>query len=267
MPDHDHDHDHDGPQLIESAEIDAAFRPEAVADVASVELDGEMVLLNTATGRSHLLNPTAGLIWQCFDGTGTIDEIVVDLAEAFGADQETISADVIELARSLGDQGLLVGVALAGPPAPPQPESLPIGTEVADFALPGADGGQHTLSELRGQKVVIVNWSAGCGYCLKIAEDLVAMQAPMSEQNIALLLLSRGEVEPNVAVFEERGVAVPPMVLDDEGTCELFGAVGTPSAYLLDEDGLIASELAVGAVLVPELVQHAAGIEHDHHHD
>ena len=38
----------------------------------------------------------------------------------------------------------------------------------------------------------------------------------------------------------------------------MFPGIGTPSAYLVDEEGKAASELQVGANLVPDLARSAA---------
>lgn len=95
---------------IDPDEIDGAFVPELRSSIASVELHGEAVLLDEVTGSLHVLNAMATLVHTCFDGAGTIDELVVDLAEAFGEDVDTVREDVVALARDLGRQGLLDGV-------------------------------------------------------------------------------------------------------------------------------------------------------------
>jgi len=83
--------------------------------VASVEIDGEVVLFDSSSGVLRNLDPLGGIVWSCFDASGTIDEIVADLCAEFGADPDAVHNDVLELARALGRDGLLRGVA---PPAP-----------------------------------------------------------------------------------------------------------------------------------------------------
>ena len=48
--------------------LDAEFVPARGALVYSVEIDGELVLLDEHEDRLHHLNPTASLLWSCFDG-------------------------------------------------------------------------------------------------------------------------------------------------------------------------------------------------------
>lgn len=84
--------------------------PVRPAGVASAELDGEAVLLDGDTGSVHLLDPMATIVWACFDGATAIDELVGDLSDAFGADVAQVRRDVVDLARDLGERGLLVEV-------------------------------------------------------------------------------------------------------------------------------------------------------------
>ena len=81
------------------------------ADVASVELDGEVVVYDAAGERSHLLSPTAGLIFGCLDGVSTLAEVAADLAEAFHAPEAAVLEGVVSTVLTLGRQGLLAGVA------------------------------------------------------------------------------------------------------------------------------------------------------------
>ena len=82
-------------------------RPRVRAGVASVDLDGEVVLLDDE-GSVHLLNPTAGLAWACFDGASGIGEIAADVAEVFGAPIDEVQAGILSLADDLLARRLLV---------------------------------------------------------------------------------------------------------------------------------------------------------------
>lgn len=102
---------------VSADDINGAFVPRARPSVASLELDGDVVLLDSDTSAAHHLDPVAGIVWSCFDGSGTIDEIVADLSAEFAGAHAQIYDDVINLTRQLGGDGLLEGVAPAsGPP-------------------------------------------------------------------------------------------------------------------------------------------------------
>lgn len=108
------------PAVVSAEGIDGSFVPVGRDTVASVEIDGEVVLLDGSTGVLRNLDPVAGIVWGCFDATGTIDEIVADLCAEFGADPSTVRSDVIELARTLAREGLLGGVASENPKPGPR---------------------------------------------------------------------------------------------------------------------------------------------------
>jgi hypothetical protein len=97
--------------------IDDRFVARRRAQVHTVEIDGEAVLLND--GRLHLLNSTGALVWACFDGEGTISEIAADISEGLGVPYETVLDDTLAVARELGSEGLLASVTPAATDASP----------------------------------------------------------------------------------------------------------------------------------------------------
>lgn len=94
-----------------AADIDDGFVPRQAASAYTVEMDGDAVVLDEELNRLHLLNASAALVWTCCDGTGTIGEIAHDLAVVANLPNADMLADVLALARTLGAEGLLDGVA------------------------------------------------------------------------------------------------------------------------------------------------------------
>lgn len=89
--------------------ITASSRPRARAGCSGVELEGDVILVDDDSGAVHLLNPTARVVWSCFDGSTTIADIARDLDTVFAADRTTITDAVTDLARQLARSGLLEG--------------------------------------------------------------------------------------------------------------------------------------------------------------
>jgi PqqD family protein of HPr-rel-A system len=96
---------------IEPDDIGGSFAPAPRSSVASVELEGETVIYDVASGVSHLLNATVTAVWRGMDGDTTLDELAVDLAAAYGATETQVRDDVIAHVRRLGGHGLLRGVS------------------------------------------------------------------------------------------------------------------------------------------------------------
>jgi hypothetical protein len=84
-----------------------AIKPKIRRDLAVVELDGEVVIYNDDDGSLHHLNPTASIVFSCFDGTATIRELSIDLAEAFSMPADEIERQVRTLQRDFRKKGLL----------------------------------------------------------------------------------------------------------------------------------------------------------------
>jgi hypothetical protein len=82
--------------------------------------------------------------------------------------------------------------------------------------------------------------------------------ADLRERGVEMVFLTIGEVEENHALLDEHGLE-PRVLVMDPAENEVFPGIGTPSAYLVDEEGKAASELQVGANMVPDLARSAAG--------
>ena len=104
--------------------------------------------------------------------------------------------------------------------------------------------------------MLLVHWSPGCGFCTQIASELARLEDKLRARKTELVLVSAGGVEANRAVAEEHRLTAP--VLLQEEQIAAFSGIGTPAAYLLDEEGRVAAPLALGANEVPELAAQAA---------
>ena len=244
-------------------DIDGAFAPRPHPDVTGVEVGPEMVVVR---GRPFLLNQTASLVWRCLDGEGTIDEIVADLADVTGADAAVVGRDVLELVRSLAATGLLDGIAqpvVEGPAvAWTPPTGVEVGVTLDDLTLPTPDGDPVALSDLAGRKVLLVNWSPGCGFCRKIAGELAELDAYLIKQGVTLAFVASGTAGANRELFEESGLDALILLRGGEpGSPDPFPGLGTPAAYLLDEHRVVAAPLAYGANEVPALARELAGVD------
>ena len=258
---HDHGPEEQRPPGIPADEMDGRFVASLRPDVVGVEIDGEAVMVDGATGAVRHLDPIGSIVWQCLDGASSIEDISKDLAAGFKADPTVVTNDVLELVRTLGRQGLLEGVEPDRPPQMQEPTGFPAGTELPPFRLDMLDGGTFDLEAARGRKLMLVNWSPRCGFCDRIAPDLIELGPHLEKQGVELVLLSLGSSEDNHEKLSSLGVQSA-LALKGEMDPEVdpFRGLGTPSAYLVDEDGRTASELAVGAFKVPELLRDTTGV-------
>jgi thiol-disulfide isomerase/thioredoxin len=131
---------------------------------------------------------------------------------------------------------------------------MPAGPRVGEPAPPieleDLNGEAIELKDFEGERTLVLFWNPGCGFCQQMLPDLKEWEAnPPPGGAPKLLVVSAGTVEANEAMELNS-----PVVLDQQfATGRAFGVSGTPSAVLVDEDGKIASEVAVGAPAVLEL--------------
>lgn len=135
-----------------------------------------------------------------------------------------------------------------------QPSGLPVGTILPNFETPDLDGRTVSLKDFRGRRVLLVNWNARCGFCDLIAPDLAQAEAALERANVQMLFVSQGTAEAERKLAEEHGLKSPILLAKSSAGLEAFENLGTPSAYLLDEEGKVAKPLAIGAEQVPALV-------------
>lgn len=85
------------------------------------------------TGEVHYLNATAALVFELCDGSGSVQEIAGDLAEAFGLPEEEVVEQVEGLVATLREAGLLAGsVRLRAAPTAGDDEPEPAGGAEGD---------------------------------------------------------------------------------------------------------------------------------------
>lgn len=75
--------------------------------ICGVEIDGDLVLLDTSSGALHLLNRTAAAVWSELDGEHDVQAIISDLSTAAGVDRERVREDVVQLLDQLRRSDLL----------------------------------------------------------------------------------------------------------------------------------------------------------------
>ena len=67
----------------------------------------ETVVLNLQTGKYHGLNPSAGLMLEAIERSGSLGDAAVEIAGELGQPQPVIERDMCELCRLLLDRGLV----------------------------------------------------------------------------------------------------------------------------------------------------------------
>jgi coenzyme PQQ synthesis protein D (PqqD) len=72
------------------------------------QVEGKQVLLNLADGQYYALDEVGARIWELCDGTRSVSDVVVLLADEFDAPADVIESDTLELLEELIAAQLLV---------------------------------------------------------------------------------------------------------------------------------------------------------------
>ncbi len=131
--------------------------------------------------------------------------------------------------------------------APPPPRGLPVGSPAPAFELPNLADGQQSLAQFRGRKVLLIFFNPQCGFCTKMAPALSTLPAEGDDGRPVPLVVTTGDAEANRRMVGEYGLRCPVLLQEQMEVASQYLTGGTPTGYLIDEQGNIASELAVGA--------------------
>ncbi|GHG44230.1 peroxiredoxin [Flavimobilis marinus] len=126
-----------------------------------------------------------------------------------------------------------------------------------DFTLPAADGSTLTLSDLRGERVVVYFYpAAGTPGCTTQACDFRDSLASLQGAGYRVVGVSVDKVD-KLAKFAEAESLTFPLLSDPEHTVlEAWGAYGEKKLYGKTVTGVIRSTVVVGADGTVELAQY-----------
>lgn len=118
-----------------------------------------------------------------------------------------------------------------------------IGENVPEFSLNDREGKHVTSIDLNGSPTLAASWSTTCPHCINMMEDIREWEQNRSAADPKLIIFSDGDIEELKKID-----LTSPIIIDKEyKTAAKLGMVGTPSAVLINENGRIVSETAIGA--------------------
>ncbi len=240
---------------LDSDHVDLDLVPSPRAGLICRPIEGESVIVDPGSGHATVLNGFASTVWGCLDGRVTLGELVPDVAFAFDAPVDVVAQHLLAFGREIGRAGLLDNVR-AFPSA--MRRALAHGDTLAGFALLGT-GGTSVRFPISGRKALIANWSPSCGYCEGLGPELTVLSPLLAQAEIDLVLLASGGSEENREFLERYGLQATVVLRPTHAFADPFPGMGTPAAYLVDEEGAVLAALAVGAVEVARLARQATG--------
>jgi peroxiredoxin len=135
-------------------------------------------------------------------------------------------------------------------------DGLKAGTPAPPFRLPRLDGGELSLEEFRGRRLLLVFSDPDCGPCAELAPALE--QFHRGSAGVQVLMISRRDPEANRGKVAELGLTFPVVLQRHWEISLLYGMFATPIAYLIDEQGVLTTDVVVGVQPIRDLLATAA---------
>jgi len=114
--------------------------------------------------------------------------------------------------------------------------------EHADFALTDLTGKTWTLSELRGEVVLVNFWATWCPPCRKEMPDLQALYERFRPQGLVILGISDEEAAKVEPFIRERKVTFPVLLDPGRKVHESFVVEGIPKSFVYDRQGKLVAQ-------------------------
>ena len=138
---------------------------------------------------------------------------------------------------------LVIGAAaafaiLSGPGTPPP---VGRGSPAPDFTLERlTDGVPVSLSDLRGQVVLVNFWATWCEPCEREMPAMERLYGALPREDFELVAVAIDEREDDVVAFQARMELSFPIVLDPEqATYGAYQTMGVPESLLIDRAGRV----------------------------
>jgi methylamine dehydrogenase accessory protein MauD len=117
-------------------------------------------------------------------------------------------------------------------------DGLKPGRKAPDFTLPAAAGGEASLHDFAGRRVLLVFTQSGCGPCKAVVPELNRL-VPGDTQ---ILVVNNGDPETTRQWSAEVGARFPVLAQDKFSISKKYEVFATPFAFLIDEKGVVASK-------------------------
>jgi len=140
-------------------------------------------------------------------------------------------------------------VPAPAPPAPAPAQGPEVGKLAPDFKLQSLGGQTVSLSDFRGNPVLLNFWASWCGPCraeMPFLQEIFESKE-WSGKGLIILTIDIGESPSRVKEFMESYVLSFPVLLDTDRNLALeYNIRGIPTTFFIDKDGII-QDIKIGA--------------------
>jgi len=116
-----------------------------------------------------------------------------------------------------------------------------------DFTLTDIKGVSHSLSQYRGNVLIVNFWASWCPPCVHEMPSMSALKGKFRDDSLEILAINLGEKSEDINEFLKKHPVNFPILLDPEQKIpKQWNVFAFPTSYLLDKDGVIRFSVAGG---------------------
>ena len=129
-------------------------------------------------------------------------------------------------------------------------DGLNPGTRAPGVKLPLAGGGELSLDDYRGSRILLVFSDPECGPCMELAPQLERSHRASATPQIVMVSRTAEKTRAKIAELE---LTFPVLLQRRWEVSRAFAMFSLPNAYLIDEHGIVAAPVAVGSQAIMAL--------------
>ena len=115
-----------------------------------------------------------------------------------------------------------------------------VGELAPDFQLPNLEGQSISLSDFRGEPVLVNFWASWCGPCIYEMPFIQEVYEEWSASGLVVLAINKGESLSTAKDFMQSNNYSFPVLLDISQDVALeYNIWGIPTTFFIDRDGII----------------------------
>ena len=189
---------------------------------------------------------------------------VTSIVEMNGQKREyQLTYEIVQTAALLDDQPPAERFVLD--PAWNEVEEVAYRREASDFTLKDLNDQEISLSDLKGNVVIIDFWATWCGPCIQAMPHLQELYDKYKDDGLLVYGINNEDPSKPAAFLEQYGYTFPTLK-DATEVFRLYGVRGIPATYIIDREGYIVafvSGFRPGDTRIDEALAVKAGLNGD----
>jgi thiol-disulfide isomerase/thioredoxin len=130
--------------------------------------------------------------------------------------------------------------ATAPTPVPAPVQAITKGMVAPDLTVADLQGVPRSLSDYRGQIVMLNFWASWCGYCRSEIPHMNTVYDELRDQGFEIVAVNMGEDPEHLRQFAAEYQMEFPILADVEGvTVPVYQIRSIPTSYFLDREGVV----------------------------